>query len=160
MLGLMAVCLAFVVGTLQILFEATSPLPPADTATPTRPNINIPSVEYPTIPPSAPSYTVNIQSVDQSGVTGRVTFKDVAGEVAILLHLDGIDEEDLVPVKLQHGSCAERGPLAYELVSPDAGESETDLTIKLEEFNKQKPLAIVIYRSAQDHTTIACGDIK
>jgi hypothetical protein len=45
------------------------------------------------------------------------------------------------------------------LVSPDAGESETDLSINLKQFNTQKPMAVILYQSTQDRTAIACGDI-
>src|SRR5689334_8945933 len=54
--------------------------------------INLPTVEYPTIPPSAPEFTVSLQSIGNSGVSGKVTFKDIAGTVAILLHVDGLSE--------------------------------------------------------------------
>jgi len=43
--------------------------------------------------------------------------------------------------------------------APDAGASETDLTINLKQFNAQGPMAVVLYKSPQDHTVIACGDI-
>jgi hypothetical protein len=92
-------------------------------------------------------------------VTGTITFEDVAGAVAILLHLDGLEEEALVPVELLYGTCENPGTLAYSLASPDAGESETDLSINLSQFNTQKPMAVIIYQSTEDHTAIACGDI-
>lgn len=138
---------------------ATPSLPPGVVLSPTTPHINLPTVQYPTIPPSAPSYIVPIQSVASSGVTGTVLFQDVSGAVAILLHVDGLEDEVIVPVELLHGTCAVPGPLAYSLVSPDGGESETDLSINLNQFNAQKPYAVFIYRSAQDRTVIACGNI-
>ena len=93
------------------------------------------------------------------------TFKDIAGSVAILLHLDGLpaeegSEESIMPAELHFGTCTTPGPLAYPMSPPDAGESETDLSINLKEFNTQKPMAIVLYKSTQDHTAIACGDIQ
>ena len=125
--------------------------------------INLPTVQYPTIPASAPEFTVTIQSVGNSGITGTATFKDIAGVVAILLHLEGVstDEEDesLMPAELHSGTCANLGPLAYPMSAPDAGASETDLTIDLKQFNMQRPMAVVLYESPQEHTVIACGDI-
>jgi hypothetical protein len=107
---------------------------------------------------------VLIHSIGPSGITGTATFKDIAGVVAILLHIDGMPEEEeseesIVPAELRYGTCTALGPLAYPMSAPDAGESETDLSINLKEFNTQKPMAVVLYRSAQDHTVIACGDI-
>jgi len=120
--------------------------------------------EYPTIPASAPEFTVNLQSLNDSSVTGKVTFKDIAGTVAILLFVESPsggeeDEEALMPAELHHGSCAAPGDLAYPMTAPDAGQSETDLSINLKEFNTQRPMAVFLYRSPQDHTAIACGDV-
>jgi hypothetical protein len=121
-------------------------------------NIPLPG-QYPTIPPSAPAYTAVIQSVGASGVTGRATFEDVSGALAILLHIDGEEEDSIEPIEIHYGACSAPGPLAYLLVTPDAQESETDLSINLKQFNTQKPMAVVLYRSNQDRTVIACGDI-
>jgi hypothetical protein len=122
-------------------------------------DINIPAGNYPTMPPSAPAYTVAIHSIGSSGITGRVTFKDISGAVAVLLHIDGMEEDSLAPIELHFGSCASPGNLAYALVTPDAEESETDLSIDLKEFNAQKPMAVILYQSTHDHTAIACGDL-
>lgn len=139
--------------------SATPPSQPAAAASPTLPHINLPATQNPTLTASAPSFTHQILSVGASGVTGTITFRDVAGAVAILLHFDGLPEEELLPVELRHGSCAAPGSLAYPLVSPDGGESETDLSINLAQLNTQKPLAVFLYKSAQDRTVMACGDI-
>jgi hypothetical protein len=80
------------------------------------------------------------------------------------LHIDGPPEEEseesIMPVELRYGSCTVPGALAYPMSAPDAGESETDLSINLKEFNTKKPMAILLYRSPQDQTIIACGDIQ
>ena len=122
-------------------------------------HINLPTDRFPTITPSAPAYTIVIHSVGGSGISGTATFEDISGVVAILLHIDGLEEESISPAEIHDGACAAPGPLAYVLVAPDAGESETDLSINLEQFNTQKPLAVVLYRSTQDRSAIACGDI-
>jgi hypothetical protein len=122
-------------------------------------HLNLPTDRYPTLPPSAPAYTIAIHSIDPSGISGTATFEDVSGAVAILLHIDGLEEESISPVEIHYGACAAPGPLAYALISPDAGESETDLSINLKQFNTQKPLAVILYRSTQDRSAIACGDI-
>jgi hypothetical protein len=127
--------------------------------------VNLPTVQFPTIPASAPEFTVPIQSIGSSGITGRATFKDIAGVVAILLYVEGLptdeeSEEEIMPAELHSGTCAEPGPLAYAMSPPDAGQSETDLTINLKDFNSQKPMAVFLYRSIQDHTAVACGDIE
>ena len=122
-------------------------------------HINIPLTEYPTVPPSAPSYTVPVHSIGSSGIAGTATFEDVSGAVAILLHIDGLEEESLAPSEIHFGACVAPGLLAYALGPPDAGESETDLAISLKEFNAKKPMAVLLYRSPQDRTVIACGDI-
>lgn len=127
--------------------------------------INIPQTRYPTIPPSAPAFTISIHSLDDSGITGTATFKDVSGTVAILLHLDGLPSDEdtegsVVPVELHYSTCTEPGLLAYPMAVPEAGESETDLSISLKQLNTQKPLAVILYRSVQDHTAIACGDVQ
>ena len=157
------VLLLLLVGSLT-LFQWTSPKAPAAAVATATIQIYLPTVEYPTIPASAPEFTVTINSLESSGVTGTVTFKDIAGTVAILLHIDGPPEEEseesIMPVELRYGSCTVPGALAYPMSAPDAGESETDLSINLKEFNTKKPMAILLYRSPQDQTIIACGDIQ
>ena len=157
------VIILVVAGVTLWLQRITSPSSIAVSATPTL-QINLPMTEYPTIPASAPEYTVNLQSLNDSGVSGNVTFKDIAGTVAILLYVQGPgggeeDEEALMPAELHHGSCAAPGDLAYPMTAPDAGQSETDLSINLKEFNAQRPMAVFLYRSTQDHTPIACADV-
>jgi hypothetical protein len=154
-LGIVTVCILFAISIFMTLFEAKSQTLPIDTPTARMPHINIPSVQYPTIPPSAPSFTISVQSIGLSGVTGTAMFEDISGTVAILLHI----EEVITPVELRHGSCATLGALAYPLVSPDAGESETDLSINMKQLDTQKPLAVILYWSTEDRTAIACGDI-
>ncbi len=159
------VTVGLLIGGLTIWFQTTSNGSPVNTSSTATLQINLPSVQYPTIPPSAPEFTVPIHSVGSSGITGTVTFKDIAGVVAILLHIDGLpddeeSEESIVPAELRYGTCTALGALAYPLSAPDAGESETDLSINLKQFNTQKPMAVVLYRSLQDHTVIACGDIS
>lgn len=160
-LGIVMLCL--LVGSLRMLFQTASKIPPISASTYATFQINIPTGFYPTIPPSAPAFTVPVHGIGSSGITGTVTFKDIAGTVAILLHLDSPAKQEsaekIMPVELRYGSCAALGALAYPMVAPDAGESETDLSINLKEFNTQRPLAVVLYRSAQDLTAIACGDI-
>ena len=157
-LGIVTVC--FLIGGLTIWFQKSS----ISTSSYSTLQINVPTTQYPTIPPSAPAFTVLIHSMGPSGITGTATFKDIAGTVAILLHVDGLpgdeeSEESIMPVELRYGTCTALGALAYPLAAPDAGESETDLTINLKQFNTQRPMAVILYRSAQDHTMIACGDI-
>src|SRR5512138_1119936 len=75
------------VGLLTRLQRPT-PASPTHTSSSGTLQINVPTVQYPTIPPSAPEFTVSIHSVGNSGVTGTATFKDIAGVVAILLQVD------------------------------------------------------------------------
>jgi len=160
-LSIVAIC--FLVGGLTIRFQATSHVSPIGTSSYSTPQINVPAVQYPTVPPSAPAFTVPIHGIGPSGVTGTVTFKDISGTVAILLHIDSPPEEEseesIMPAELRYGTCTALGTLAYSMVALDAGESETDLSINLKQFNMQKPMAVILYQSAQDHTAIACGDI-
>jgi hypothetical protein len=162
-LGIAMVCL--LIGGLTIWVQRNSHESPTGVSPFPTPQINLPTVQYPTIPPSAPEFTVVIHSLDSSGITGTATFKDIAGAVAILLRFDGLpaeeeSEESIMPAELHYGTCTAPGSLAYPMSPPDAGESETDLSINLKEFNTQKPMAVILYKSAQDHTAIACGDIQ
>jgi len=149
---------------LAIWFQRANQNSPINASSTPTLQINLPSVEYPTIPASAPEFTVPLQSIGDSGITGKVTFKDIAGTVAILLYLDGPpadeEEESLMPAELRHGTCANLGTLAYPMSPPDAGQSETDLSINLKEFNTQKPMAVVLYQSLDDRTVVACGAIQ
>ena len=122
-------------------------------------HINVPLTQYPTVPPSAPAYTILIHSVGASPVRGTATFEDVSGAVAILLNVDGVEEETLLPSEVHFGSCAKPGALAYKLGPPDAGQSETDFSISLKEFNAQRPMAVLLYSSPQDRRVVACGDV-
>jgi hypothetical protein len=157
--GIVIVC--FLIGGLIIRFQRTSHISRTSASPSATIQINVPETQYPTIPPSAPAFTASIHGLGPSAITGMATFKEVAGTVAILLHVDNLpgDEESIVPVELRYGTCAALGALAYPMTAPDAGESETDLSINLKQFSAQKPMAVVLYRSPQDHTVIACGDI-
>src|SRR5215208_5677830 len=77
------------VGGLTIRFQAASHTSQTSPLLFSTPQINLPTVQYPTIPPSAPAFTVPIHSIGSSELTGKVTFRDISGTVAILLHLDG-----------------------------------------------------------------------
>lgn len=158
------VMIVLLIGGLTIWVRRASHGSSVNTSSLPTPHINLPTVQYPTIPPSAPEFTVTIQSIGSSETTGTVTFKDIAGSVAILLQLDGPPEEEeseesIMPAELRFGTCASPGPLAYPMSPPDAGQSETDLSIDLKQFNTQRPMAVFLYQSIQDHTAIACGDI-
>lgn len=158
------VIIGLLVGGLRIWVQRSSHGSSMNISSFPTPHLNLPTVQYPTIPPSAPEYTVTIQSIGSSETTGTVTFKDIAGSVAILLQLDGPPEEEeseesIMPAELRFGTCASPGPLAYPMSPPDAGQSETDLSINLKQFNTQRPMAVFLYQSIQDHTAIACGDI-
>src|SRR5689334_17340633 len=125
------ICL--LVGGLAIWLQKISRPAPGNAASSPTLQINLPTVQYPTIPASAPDFTVPIQSVGNSEITGTASFKDIGGVVAILLHIDGAPtdegEESIMPVELHSGTCISLGPLAYPMSAPDAGESETDLSI-------------------------------
>jgi len=158
------IIVAVVVGGIFLWLQRASHTSPNTVPPEATIQINIPTVQYPTIPPSAPDFTVSIHSVDSSGVTGTATFKDISGVAAILLHIDGLpgeeEEEIITPAEIHRGTCASLGDLEYPLTVPDAGESETDLSINLKQFNTQKPMAVVLYRSPGDRAVIACGDIS
>jgi hypothetical protein len=162
-LGIVTIC--FLIGGSTIWFQASRHISPVSPSSYPTLQINVPITQYPTIPPSAPEFTVPIHSIGESGITGKVTFKDIAGTVAIFLYVDGPpedeeSEESIMPVELHYGTCTALGPLAYPMSAPDAGESETDLSMNLKQFNTQRPMAVILYRSVQDHTVIACGDIS
>ena len=160
-LGIVVVC--FLAGGLFLWLQRASQKSSNTILSQPTLQINLPTFQYPTIPPSAPDFTVSMQSVASSGITGKVTFRDISGTVAILLRVDGLpgeEDESLTPAEIRHGSCASLGDLAYPMTAPDAGESETDLSINLKQFNTQKPMAVVLYRSPQDNTVVACGDIQ
>lgn len=113
-----------------------------------------------TVTPSAPANTAVINRVSNSNVSGTAKLEDVSGQVAILLHIDGLPEESLNPVELHHGTCATGGNIMYVLDSPQASESETDLDVNLKQLNYQKPMFVIVYNSSQDRTPLACGDIQ
>jgi hypothetical protein len=159
------VIVGLLVGGLILLFQRISQAPSSSPSSDPTIQINLPTVEYPTIPASAPAFTVPIHNIGSSGITGTATFKDIAGTVAILLHFDGLPEEEeseesIMPAEIRYGTCTDPESLAYPLTAPDAGQSETDLSINLQQFNMQKPMAVVLYRSTQDRSVIACGDVQ
>ncbi len=162
LLGIVALCL--LIGSLTLRWQSASHSALRGSASTSTIQINIPMTQYPTIPPSAPEFTVSMHSLDASGITGSVTLKDIAGTVAILLAVEGLPEEEeneesIMPAEMRFGTCTAPGDLALPLTAPDAGTSETDLSINLKQFNTQRPMAVLLYRSTDDHTAIACGDI-
>src|SRR6266540_813820 len=82
----------FLIGGLAIRLQRTSHSPSSSASAYPTLRINVPITRYPTIPPSAPAFTVTIHSSGSSGITGTATFKDVAGDVAMLLHVDGLPD--------------------------------------------------------------------
>lgn len=94
-------------------------------------------------------------------MNGTMTIREIAGVAAIFLKFPVLpeDNETVQPAYIYEGSCDALGKVMYKLTVPDAGESETDLEINVEQFLKQRPMAIELLKSTNNPSPVACGNI-
>ncbi len=113
-------------------------------------------------PSPVPKQTIiNVFPIGNSNMSGTATLEDIAGSGVILLKFPSLsdDNESIVPAYIHEGTCRKMGKLKYTLAVPDAGESETDLDITVDQLKQLAPLTIDLEKSLKDKTVLACGDI-
>lgn len=107
---------------------------------------------------------IELLPTDNASDKGTAVIKEISNETVVLLSFPGEteeDHEDLPEVAvIVSGSCNNPGEKQYTLTAIDAGQSETDLPLRLSEFKRLKPFAIEVYASLKDPTVLSCGEVK
>lgn len=105
-------------------------------------------------------FTINLKGVGKSAAPGTATIEDVSGDAVIILNFPGLtDSEMVMPAYIHSGSCNNIGKELYKLAVPDAGQSETDLTVGSDQLKSSAPLTIDLRKSTTDSSVVACGEI-
>jgi hypothetical protein len=106
---------------------------------------------------------IEMTSQNNSGKQGWVTIREIEYKTWISVNIPTGGEDEAgdrdYPLTFYDGSCNKTGPLVYKLTTIEDGGSETWLKMKLSEFKKNMPLALVA-TDPQTSQRIACADIS
>lgn len=109
---------------------------------------------------SADELTIDLDELNDSGMTGTATLRADGDETVVTLALDGATGDH--PAHIHSGTCNDLDPNpAFPLVDVDAnGASETTVGISLEDLQSE-PFAINLHKSADEiGVYVACGNIE
>lgn len=112
-------------------------------------------------PGPAPTLSITLQTLGESGVGGTVTFTDLQdGRVRVDIKVEPAGHRDM-PAHIHPGSCAELVPQPrYPLENVRDGRSITTITATTAELLADD-LAVNLHASVQDLATYtACADIR
>lgn len=144
-----AVAVVIVVGGLLFLSTSKTPSP---TPTPT------PIQATPT--PIIMEETIILSEQNKSGVSGSAVLREENGQVTVTLSLTGAPKTTPQPAHIHVGACPDVGDVKYPLTNVVDGQSQTTLSVTLDQLGNEEPLAINVHRStAQANVYVACGDL-
>jgi hypothetical protein len=105
-------------------------------------------------------FSVPLDSVDDSGVTGGASIRGVDEGVEITIFISEGDEDGVHPVHVHDGTCDDLGDVAYPLEDIEGGESVTTLEdVTLADLMTGE-YAINAHQSEDDmETYVMCGNI-
>jgi hypothetical protein len=104
-------------------------------------------------------FSVPLDSVDDSGVTGGASIRGVDEGVEITVFISAGDEGGVHPVNIYEGTCAELGEVTEELENIEDGESVTTIDSTLGDIMTGE-YAIAVGASEDDaETHVMCGNI-
>jgi hypothetical protein len=104
-------------------------------------------------------FSVPLDSVDDSGVTGGASIRGVDEGVEITVFISAGDEGGVHPVNIYEGTCAELGEVSQELESIEEGQSVTTIDGGLGDIMTGE-YAIAVGASEDDpETHVMCGNI-
>jgi hypothetical protein len=107
-----------------------------------------------------PARTINVQTLNDSGVTGTVSFKNVSGRTEVAINVEPGDNPDM-PAHIHPGTCDDLTPQPkFPLENVKAGQSVTVVPATIDELFAGG-LAVNIHKSNDDlRTYTACVDIR
>jgi hypothetical protein len=104
-------------------------------------------------------FSVPLDSVDDSGVTGGASIRGVDEGVEITVFISAGDEGGVHPVNIYEGTCAELGEVSEELENIEEGQSVTTIDSTLGDIMTGE-YAIAVGASEDDaETHVMCGNI-
>lgn len=104
-------------------------------------------------------FSVPLDDVDDSGVTGGASVRGVDGQVEVTVFISEGDEGGEHPVHVHEGTCEELGDVAYPLENITDGESVTTLDLELSEL-MTGDYAINAHQSEDEmDVNIMCGNV-
>lgn len=104
---------------------------------------------------SVTALAAEVQEANDSGITGWAEIRKDGEKSAVVLTLDGEDENQAYEAGIHGGSCAELGEMKYTLGEVSGGELEKGLEVNLQQVIAERPLAIEVRMSDE---RVACGD--
>jgi hypothetical protein len=109
---------------------------------------------------AGPTRTIALETLNDSGVTGDVSFTDLDGRTRVDVTVDPADNPDM-PAHIHPGSCADLTPQPkFPLENVKAGTSTTVVPASIDELFAGG-LAVNIHKSNSDlKTYTACVDIR
>lgn len=103
--------------------------------------------------------TVELEAVNNSGVSGKATLTPVDNNTKVIINLTGAPEGIAQPAHIHQGTCENLGEPKYLLEVVKNGESETTVDVKLSDITTGD-FAINVHKSEKEISTyVACGEI-
>lgn len=114
----------------------------------------------PSLAPSKSGFSIIIEEQNFSGQNGIVTFEPLDSQTIVKIKSIGYPEEISQPAHIHLGTCGTPGEIKYPLVSLKNGESETTISIDIENFRKSS-LILNLHKSNEEiNTYVSCGAVK
>lgn len=147
---IVAIAVVIVVGGLLFLSTSqtpsTTPAPTPIQATPT---------------PIVMEETIILSEQNKSGVSGSAVLREENGQVTVTLSLTGAPKTTPQPAHIHVGKCPDVGDVKYPLTNVVDGQSQTTLSVTLDQLGNEEPLAINVHKSTtQASVYVACGDLS
>lgn len=107
-----------------------------------------------------PPRTITFQTMNDSGVTGTVSFTDVSGKTRVEVTVDAGDNPDM-PAHIHPGACGNITPQPkFPLENARSGSSKTVVPASIDDLFAGN-LAVNLHKSNNDFKThTACVDIR
>jgi Cu/Zn superoxide dismutase len=117
-------------------------------------------------PPAQPAMevseaTVELEPVEDSGVSGQATASHTETEVTVVLEVEGLPGAGEYAAHIHSGTCAEGGPVAVPLsavVAGDDGDGTSTTALDAEDMDHDGSHFFQIHSA--DGPPVACGDLE
>ena len=104
-------------------------------------------------------FSVALDSVDDSGVTGGASIRGVDEGVEFTVFISAGDEGGVHPVNVYEGTCDELGDVVFELENIEDGESVTTVDDVMLGDVLNGEHAVSVQASEDDDAAVMCGNI-
>jgi hypothetical protein len=103
--------------------------------------------------------TVELKTVDNSGVSGEATLTPVEDKTKVDINLTGAPEGVAQPAHIHEGTCTNLGAAKYPLEAVTDGKSETTIDAKVSDLTAGD-FAINVHKSEKEMSVYAaCGEL-